>query len=113
MTAELLSAAEAGRVRFAIGRSSDFFGPGVTETILGARVFANALASKRADFIGNSNLAHTYSYVPDIAAGLAILGTDERAAGGVWHLPGPETTTTRAVLDLVCGGSPGLAFCDQ
>lgn len=31
MTAELLAAAEAGRVRVAIGRASDFFGPGVTE----------------------------------------------------------------------------------
>jgi hypothetical protein len=41
--------------------------------------------------------------VPDIAAGLATLGTDERAVNGVWHLPGPETVTTRAVLDLVAG----------
>src|SRR6202040_838036 len=70
---------------------------------LGARVFARALADKRADFIGNPKLAHTYSYVPDIAAGLATLGTDERAVGGVWHLPGPETVTTRALLDLVAG----------
>ena len=31
MTAELLAAADAGRVRVAIGRASDFFGPGVTE----------------------------------------------------------------------------------
>jgi nucleoside-diphosphate-sugar epimerase len=31
MTAELLSAADAGRVRIAIGRASDFFGAGVTE----------------------------------------------------------------------------------
>jgi len=101
MTAELLAAASAGRVRIAIGRASDFFGPGVTGTTLGARVFANAVAAKRADFIGNPNLAHTYSYVPDIATGLATLGTDERAVGNVWHLPGPETVTTRAVLDLV------------
>ena len=39
--------------------------------------------------------------MPDIAAGLAILGSDERAVGQVWHLPGPETGTTRALLDLV------------
>ena len=39
--------------------------------------------------------------MPDIAAGLATLGTDERAVGQVWHLPGPETVTTRAFLDLV------------
>ena len=103
MTEELLAAADAGRVRIAIGRASDFFGAGVTESTLGKRVFANALAGKRADFIGNADLPHTYSYVPDIAAGLATLGTDERAADGVWHLPGPETLTTRAVLALVAG----------
>jgi nucleoside-diphosphate-sugar epimerase len=103
MTAELLAAAQAGRVRIAIGRASDFFGAGVTESSLGERVFGNAVAGKRADFIGNPGLPHTYSYVPDIAAGLATLGTDERAAGQVWHLPGPETVTTRALLDLVAG----------
>ena len=102
MTAELLAAAKAGRVRFAIGRASDFFGPDVTGgSTLGERVFGNALAGRRADFIGNPDLPHTYSYVPDIAAGLATLGTDPRAEGQVWHLPGPPTGTTRALLDLV------------
>ena len=103
MTAELLAAAQAGRVRIAIGRASDF-GAGVTQgSALGERVFGNALAGRRADFIGNPDLPHTYSYVPDIAAGLATLGTDARAAGQVWHLPGPQTVTTRALLDLVAG----------
>jgi nucleoside-diphosphate-sugar epimerase len=104
MTGELLAAAAAGRVRIAIGRASDFFGAGVTEgSTLGRRVFGNALAGRRADFIGNPALPHTYSYVPDIAAGLATLGTDPRAVGHVWHLPGPPTVTTRALLDLVAG----------
>jgi nucleoside-diphosphate-sugar epimerase len=102
MTGELLAAAAAGRVRVAIGRASDFFGPGVTQgSTLGERVFGNALSGRRADFIGNADLPHTYSYVPDIAAGLVTLGTDARAAGQVWHLPGPQTVTTRALLDLV------------
>ncbi len=103
MTQELLAAADAGRVKIAIGRASDFFGAAVTETTLGDRVFANAVAGKRADFLGNPDLLHTYSYVPDIAVGLATLGTDARAVGQVWHLPGPETVTTRALLDLVAG----------
>jgi nucleoside-diphosphate-sugar epimerase len=103
MTQELMSASQAGRIRMAVGRASDFFGAGVTESTLGERVFGNAVAGKRADFIGNPDLPHTYSYVPDIAAGLAVLGNDERAVGQVWHLPGPETVTTRAVLDLIAG----------
>ena len=102
MTAELLAAAGSGRVSVAIGRASDFFGPGVTAgSALGERVFGNALAGRRADVLGNPDLPHTYSYVPDVAAGLATLGIDPRAAGQVWHLPGPQTVSTRALLDLV------------
>jgi nucleoside-diphosphate-sugar epimerase len=101
MTRELDAAADAGQVRIAIGRASDFFGPGVTESTLGERVFAKALARRKADFLGDPTLLHTYSYVPDIAAGLATLGTDKRAVGQVWHLPGPETVSTRQLLDEV------------
>jgi nucleoside-diphosphate-sugar epimerase len=101
MTRELLARSEAGDVRIAIGRASDFFGPGATVSALGERVFAKALAGKPVDFLGNADLPHTYSYVPDIAAGLVTLGTDERAVGEVWHLPGPETVTTRALLELI------------
>ncbi|MCW2540043.1 MAG: transposase [Frankiales bacterium] len=101
MTGELLAADKAGRVQIAIGRASDFFGPGVTESTLGSRVFGNAVGGKRADFIGDPDLLHTYSYVPDIATGLVTLGTDQRAIGQIWHLPGPETVTTRALLESI------------
>jgi nucleoside-diphosphate-sugar epimerase len=103
MSQELQAAAAAGRVQIAIGRASDFFGAGVTGSTVGERVFASAVAGRAVDFIGNPELVHTYSYVPDIAAGLATLGTDERAVGRVWHLPGPPTVTTRAFLDVLAG----------
>jgi nucleoside-diphosphate-sugar epimerase len=101
MTGQLLAAETAGRVRQSIGRASDFFGPGVTGSALGERVFRNAVRGKPAGFLGNPDLAHTYSYIPDIAAGLVTLGTDPRAVGQVWHLPGPPTMTTREVIDLI------------
>jgi nucleoside-diphosphate-sugar epimerase len=59
------------------------------------------VAGKRVDFIGDPDLLHTYSYVPDVAAALAVLGTDDRSVGQVWHLPGPETVSTRAILEMV------------
>jgi nucleoside-diphosphate-sugar epimerase len=101
MSQELFAAHAEGRVRIATGRASDFFGAGVRGSSLGERVFANAVAGRRVDFIGDPDLPHTYSYVPDIAAGMAVLGTDPRAEGEVWHLPGPQTVTTRALLDVV------------
>lgn len=101
MTHGLLSASAAGRVRIAIGRAADLFGPGVTESSLGRQFFPNAVAGKKVDVIGDPDLLHTYSYVPDVAAALAVLGTDERSVGQVWHLPGPETATTTAILEMV------------
>ena len=101
MTRDLLTASEAGRVRIVIGRAADLFGAGVTESALGRQFFPKAVAGKRVDFIGVPDLLHTYGYVPDVAAALAVLGTDERAVGQVWHLPGPETVTTREIVGLV------------
>ena len=80
MTGQLLAAANAGRVRAAIRRASDFSSAGVEGSALGERAFANALAGRRVDLIGNPDLLHTYSYVPDIDAGLATLGPDAPAA---------------------------------
>jgi len=101
MTEELLAARDAGLVHIAIGRASDFFGPGVVGSTLGERFFERALTGRRADFIGKPDLLHTYSYVPDIAVGLATLGTDRLAIDDVWHLPGPETVSTRRLVALV------------
>lgn len=82
MTLELMAVSEAGR-RIATRRASV---PGVTESTLGAQVFAKAVAGKRADFIANSDLMHTDGYVPEIAAGLATLGLH---CPGHSHGPGP------------------------
>ena len=60
---------DAGRVRIAIGRASDLFGAGATESALGSRVFANALA-------GN---ASTSSATPISSTPTATFPTSRRA----------------------------------
>jgi nucleoside-diphosphate-sugar epimerase len=101
MAETLLDAHRKGRARVAIGRASDFFGPEVQQSAMGAGVFGAALRGRSANVVGDIALPHTYSYVPDIARGLVILGQREEALGEVWHLPGPETVTTREFLTMV------------
>ncbi len=101
MATTLLEAHKKGRVRVAIGRASGFFGPEVRQSAMGARVFEPALTGRAATVLGDVSLPHTYSYVPDIARGLVILGQRDEALGEVWHLPGPETVTTREFLTLI------------
>ena len=77
-------------------------GLGVAVRAVSRRAGLRQRPGRRADFIGHPGLPHSYSYVPDIAAGLATLGTDARAEGQVWHLPGPPTGSATA-----SGRSPG------
>jgi nucleoside-diphosphate-sugar epimerase len=103
MTDELLAAHRAGRVEVAIGRASDYFGPATTQSALGANVFGAALTGRTAQVVGNPELPHSYSYTPDVAAGLVTLGTRPGATGQVWHLPVAPAWSTRRIIDHVYG----------
>ena len=101
MTEELLEAHRAGRVEVAIGRASDYFGPGAPSSALGETVFATALADRKAQVMGDPDQLHSYSYTPDVAAGLITLGTSPGATGRTWHLPVADAVTTRQVIGQV------------
>lgn len=103
MTVELLEAHDAGRIEVAVGRASDYFGPGATHSALGETVFGTALTGRTAQVMGNPDQPHSYSYTPDVAAALITLATQPGATGAVWHLPVAETRTTRAIIDHVYG----------
>jgi nucleoside-diphosphate-sugar epimerase len=99
MTTELLDAHRAGNLEVAIGRASDYFGPGATRSALGESVFGPALSGRTAQVMGDPDQLHSYSYTPDVAAGLITLATAPAAAGGIWHLPVAETRTTRQLIE--------------
>jgi len=103
MARELQAAHEAGNVQVAIGRASDYFGPrGGAQSMLGDRVVPAALAGKTATVLGDPDQPHTYTYIPDIGEGLAVLGEHPDAPGEVWHLPNdPDTRTTRRLVDTI------------
>jgi len=101
MAQALLEAHHQGKVRVAIGRASDFFGPGVLDSAVGERVFGPALSGKAVQVLGNPDFPHTYSYISDIGKGLVILGQREEALGRAWHLPSQKTVTTRAFIEMI------------
>jgi nucleoside-diphosphate-sugar epimerase len=101
MTEELLGSHAAGQVDVAIGRASDYFGPGALMSALGETVFGTALTGARAQVMGDPDQPHSYSYTPDVAAALVTLGTAAGAVGKVWHLPVAPARTTRQIIEHV------------
>jgi nucleoside-diphosphate-sugar epimerase len=110
MEEQLLTAHEIGRVRVAIGRASDFYGPHANSSTR-ELVFEAALDDKTAAWLGTLDAPHTLTYLPDFATGLVTLGTHEAAFGEVWHLPSNAPITGRDFIERVyaeAGRAPSM-----
>lgn len=102
MSDELRKAHAEGRIQVAIGRASNYFGPrGGAMSPLGDRVVPRVLGGKNVSVLGDPDLLHTYSYLPDIGRGLVTLGERDEALGEVWHLPNADTTTTTELVGMM------------
>lgn len=105
----VLDAHDDGRIRATIGRASDFYGPGVTASIAGDRLFPQVSEGGTVWYPGDPDQPHTYTYVRDFARALVTLGVHESALGTVWHVPSADTLTTREFVALageVAGTDP-------
>jgi len=95
----LLEAHNEGRVRAVSGRASDYYGPRGTLTFLGDFFWKPVLAGKKARSPVDPDAVHTYHYIPDVAAGLAQLGSaPEDALGRAWMLPCQPAASMRALV---------------
>jgi nucleoside-diphosphate-sugar epimerase len=105
--ARLLERHHSGEIKATIGRASDFFGPGATNTVAGQLVFPAVVAGGKPRWLGSLDQPHSLNYIEDVASALITLGTDERAVGSVWHLPPQPPLTARefiAAVHEVAGG---------
>ena len=98
---ELMAAHRDGKVRAAIGRASDVYGPGPLNAVAGERLFGAALAGKKAMWVGDLDAPHTLTYIEDFAKALITLGEREEALGEVWHTPSAVPITGRKFIELV------------
>lgn len=101
MAESVMTAHRAGKVRVAVARAADYYGPRATNSASGDRMFGFAVQGKAASIPGNPDLPHTYTYVADFAKALVILGERDEALGQVWHAPNAETLTTRQFVTLI------------
>lgn len=96
----LFDAHERGQVRATSGHASDFFGPGAAgSSLFGDRFFDRLRQGQALEVFGDPELPHGYTFIPDVARALAILGTDDRAMGKAWHLPTSWTGSTRGLVE--------------
>jgi nucleoside-diphosphate-sugar epimerase len=99
MTDALATAQREGKVRVAIARGSDFFGP--EDSVSAGLIYWPALAGKAVSALGRLDQPHTFTYVADFGKTLATLGTHDEALGQVWHVPSNPPITQAELVAMV------------
>lgn len=93
----LMDAHRAGRINATVLRLPDFYGPGVTSSLLHGAASA-AINGGTADLIGPIDTPHEFVFVPDVGPVVARLAATPAAFGHIWHLAGAGVTTQEKMV---------------
>lgn len=96
----LLAADTAGKIKGAVLRLPDFYGPGVEKSFLHS-AFVAAVNGGIADLVGPIDRPHEFVFVPDVGPVAVRLALTHEAYGRVWHFAGVGTTSQRALLQEI------------
>ena len=88
----LMDEVAAGRLTALIARAADFIS--TTNSVLIEMGLKNLQKGKKAMWMADANKIHTFTYVPDAARAVALLGNTPDAYNQVWHLPTDRTPLT-------------------
>lgn len=97
---KLMAEISSGNIQGSIARAADFYGAESGNSFIEMMVLANFAKGKTAMWMGNPDKLHNYTYVPDAAFGLYLLGKNPSADGQVWHLPTSKPVTGKTLLKL-------------
>jgi len=77
-----------GNITALIARAADLYGPfGDEKAVLNFMVVKNLISGKKAQWLGDLNKIHSFTYIPDCGKALVKLAGDEKAFNQIWHLP--------------------------
>ncbi len=96
----LLELCRRGELQAVLGRGSDFFGPGVTDSSAGERMFQPLIKGKPATVLGDPGGRHTFTFIEDFGRALVMLGQAEDTYGEAWHVPNADTVSITEFVQL-------------
>ena len=107
--AEALAAHEAGRIRTAEVRGSDYLGAGAVSPFT-AMVLPKVLAGQRGSVPADLDTPHSWTYVGDVARTLVAVAAAKKAWGRAWHVPTAPPLSVRELATRateLAGAPPG------
>ena len=90
----LLDQMKAGKIKAIIARSPDFYGIDIDKSVLMSLIYKNLAGGKKAQWMFNAKVKHSYVYTPDAGKATALLGNTPDAYNQIWNLPTDRKSLT-------------------
>lgn len=87
IAATLIQEWKSGALTGMIARAADFYGPATVNGVPNLLVFKPFSVRKKASWLVNDSVPHSFSFTPDAAQGLIQLADRATAWNQTWHLP--------------------------
>jgi len=90
----LINEWRSGTLTGLIARSADFYGPGARAGVPNLLVFEPLAKKRKASWLVNDSVPHSFTYIPDAAQSLLNLAERETAWNQTWHVPTAKNPLT-------------------
>lgn len=96
---QLMSEVRKGNIIASIARAADFYGPAAVKTgVPNLLVFDRLIRGKKAQWLVNAGVPHSFTYTGDAVKALYLLAKDENSWNQAWHLPTAANPLTGAEM---------------
>lgn len=97
---QLMDEIKAGNLNASILRGADFYGAESMNSFLDSMVLAKYAKGEKAQWMGNPNCLHSFTYLPDCGTAMRLLGETPEADNQIWHVPTAKPMTGHQFMQL-------------
>jgi nucleoside-diphosphate-sugar epimerase len=90
----LINEWKSGALTAMIARAADFYGPDTRNAVPNLLVFEPLARKRKASWLVNDSVPHSYTYTPDAAQSLVQLAASVTAWNQTWHVPTARSPLT-------------------
>jgi nucleoside-diphosphate-sugar epimerase len=97
---QLMNEARSGNITATIARAADFYGAESLNSVFDSMVLMKYSKKQKAMWLGNTDVKHSFTYVPDTGEALYRLAKDPGSTNQVWHLPTATALEGKKFIEL-------------
>ena len=99
----LMAEVKAGNINASIARAADFYGTENLNSFLDMMVIDKFAKKQRAQWMGDVNKLHNFSFIPDMGKAVYLLGQKQESDNQTWHMPTPAPLPGKQFIEMIAG----------